>query len=46
MHALVRVVTEQGVVCDVPYPQYMAARLDALITADKYGRSWLHAALT
>ena len=46
MHALVRVVTEQGVVCDMPYPQYMAARLGALITADKYGRSWLHAALT
>jgi hypothetical protein len=22
MHALVRVVTEQGVVCDVPYPHH------------------------
>lgn len=44
MQALVGAVTGQGMVCDMPYPQYMAGLLGARVTIDKLGSSWLHAA--
>jgi hypothetical protein len=44
--AHVRVPTAEGVECSVLYPQYMAALLGAHVHADKYGRCWLHDALT